>query len=116
MFELITQNQELFLNLLAGLLVILIGWIFKRQVDKGKLFTALSMILDIAQDIANKRPEAKDSVKKEIAVEAIKAALPAKKLNLVKKVFGSVGAAVEFVWKNRKTLIVATGLLLKKVF
>lgn len=116
MFDLIINNQELFLNLLAGLLVILIGWLFKRQVDKSKLITALSMILDIIQDIANKRPNATNEAKKQLAIDAVTAALPAKKLSLVKKVFGTLGGAIEFVWKNRSTLITATAILLKKVF
>lgn len=116
MFELIINNQELVLNLLAGLLVIIIGWLFKRQVDKSKLLAALSMILDINQDIANQRPNATNEQKKQFAIDAVKAALPAPKLSLVKKVFGTVGGAIEFVWKNRNTLITATALLLKKVF
>ena len=116
MFETIMQNQELIVSVLAMLLTWLIAIIFKKAVEKSKLVAALMMILDICQDIKNKAPDATPEAKKKQAVMKVESLLPPKKVSLVKKVFGNVGSAVEFVWKNRKTLITATAILLKKVF
>ena len=116
MFDVILQNQELAVNLMAALIVLLISLIFKRQVEKSKLVNVLFLILDICQDVANKNPEYSDDEKKKSSVAKIEQYLAPTKKKLVTKIFGSIGGAAEFVWKNRKTLISATSVLLKKVF
>lgn len=116
MYDIIIANQELIISGLALVLTWLIALIWKKTVDKSKLVSILMMILDIAQDVKNRNPEATDEQKKKLSVAKVENLLAPKKLNLVKKVFGTVGAGVEFVWKNRKILMTAIPVLLKKVF
>lgn len=116
--DLIIQNQELFVTLVSLVIAWLIALIWKKSADKGQIAAALTMILDIVQDIAN-GPDTRNldnARKKDLAVAKVEAALPAKKKNLVKKVFGTVGGAVEFVYRNRKWLFSAAGKLVKAVF
>ena len=116
--DLIMQNQELFVTLLSLVIAWLIALIWKKSADKTQIAAALTMILDIVQDIAN-GPDTRNldnATKKDLAVVKVNAALPAKKKTLVTKVFGTVGGAVEFVWKNRKWLFSAAGKLIKVVF
>jgi hypothetical protein len=118
MLEFILANQAFILGALSTLVVWLIWRITGKNIDKGSILAILTTILDIVQDIAN-NPATKDLPnfdKKKLAVEQVSAALPEKKKNLVTKVFGSVGAAVEYVYKNRKWLFSAATLLMKKVF
>lgn len=114
----IIDNQGLIIPLLAAVVVWIIGAIFKRQLDKQKISALLTLVLDIVQDIAN-GPETRaleNHEKKELAVARVEAALPPKKKTFMQKVFGSVGGAVEFVWKNRKWLFLAAGKVYKAVF
>lgn len=115
--EFIIQNQNLILPLLGALLAWIIGLLWKKQVDKAKVVQILTIILDIVQDIANE-PETRNlenHQKKELAVSRVNSALDHKKKNLVAKVFGNIGAAIEFVYKNRKWLFNAAGKLIKAV-
>lgn len=116
MYDILIQNQELLISFLAILLGWLISLIFKKTIEKSKLVSALMIILDICQDITNQNPDSTDETKKKLSISKVERLVPPTKLNLVKKVFGTIGGAVEFVWKNRKTLMTATALLLKKVF
>lgn len=116
--DLITQNQELVVTVLSILIVWIIGLIWKKSADKVQIAAALTMILDIVQDISN-NPATKalgNAAKKELAVSKVQNALPRKKKNLILKAFGTVGGAVEFVYRNRKWLLSAAGKLVKAVF
>lgn len=118
MLEFIIANQSLILPLLAGVIVWIIAAIWKRSVDKASIVTILATILDIVQDIAN-NPDTRNLEnyqKKDLAVAKAEAALTGKKKNLVTKIFGSVGAAVEFVYKNRNWIFAAFGKIIKGVF
>jgi hypothetical protein len=42
-------------------------------------------------------------------------ALPKKQKNLAQKIFGGLGAAVEFVYHNRNALATAAAAIIKKV-
>jgi len=115
--EFIIQNQNLILPLLGALLAWIIGLLWKKQVDKAKVVQILTIILDIVQDIANE-PDTRalqNHEKKALAVSRVTAALDTKKKNVVAKVFGSIGAAIEFVWKNRHWLFNAAGRIIKAV-
>ncbi len=116
--DFIIQNQELLITLFSLVIAWLIGLIWKKTVDKAQIAAALTMILDIVQDIAN-NPDTRNLEpyqKKDLAIAKVEAALPPPKKNLVKKVFGTIGGAVEFVYKNRKWLFSAAGKLIKVVF
>lgn len=115
--DIIIQNQELFVTLASLVIVWVIGIIWKKKADKAQIAAALTMILDIVQNIANgsETGNLDNAAKKDLAVAKVEAALPAKKQKLVKKVFGTVGGAIEFVWKNRKWLFSAAGKLMKGV-
>lgn len=113
----IIENQTLIIPLLAAIVVWIIGALFKRSIDKQKVAALLTLILDIVQDIAN-GPETRDlenHEKKALAVQRLEVALPPKKKTFMQKVFGSLGGAVEFVWKNRKWLFLAVGKVYKAV-
>ncbi|MDD3535166.1 MAG: hypothetical protein PHC50_03355 [Candidatus Cloacimonetes bacterium] len=99
--NLLSQNQQFVITALSVVIVWIIGLIWKRQADRTQIAAALTMILDIVQDVAN-GPDITNAVKKQRAVATIEANLPKKKKNLLLKVFGTIGGAVEFVWKNRK--------------
>ena len=116
--DFIIANQELIVTVGSLVIAWLIALIWKKSADKTQIAAALTMILDIVQDIAN-NPDTRNLEnfqKKDLAIAKVEAALPPPKKNLVKKVFGSVGGAVEFVWKNRKWLFSAAGKLIKVVF
>lgn len=114
----IIENQALILPLLGAVIVWILGVLLKKQVDKAKIVQILTIILDIVQDIAN-QPDTRaleNYQKKELAVTRVEGALDHKKKTVLAKVFGSIGAAVEFVYKNRHWLFNAAGRLIKAVF
>lgn len=116
--DFINGNQEIIVSILSIVIVWIIGLIWKKSADKAQIGAALTMILDIIQDIAN-GPDTRNldnASKKDLAVAKVSAALPNRKKNLVTKVFGTIGGAVEFVYKNRKWLFNAAGKLVKAVF
>ncbi|PKN78191.1 MAG: hypothetical protein CVU48_09080 [Candidatus Cloacimonetes bacterium HGW-Cloacimonetes-1] len=115
--DFIIQNQEFILGLIATLLVWLIAKVTGKLLDKTKINAALAILLDIIQDIKI-NPATKDLddyAKKQLAVERATKTLPAKQTNLVLKVFGTVGGAVEYVFHNRKWLF-SLGKAIKGVF
>jgi len=115
--DFMTNNQELVVTVLSLVISWLIALIWKKSVNRAALMAVLHQILDIAQDIAN-GPETRnldDAAKKELAINKINLSLPNKRKTLINKVFGSVGGAVEFVWKNRKMLVPAATKLVKVV-
>jgi hypothetical protein len=116
--DFISQNQELVVTVLSLLISWLIAIVWKKSVSRAALVAALHQILDLVQDIAN-APDTRDlddASKKQHAVSRVEAALPQKKVKLLQKVFGTIGGAVEFVWKNRKMLLPAAAKLVKVVF
>lgn len=116
--DFIINNQQIMVSIFSIVVVWLIGRVFKKQADKAQIAAALTMILDIIQDIANSADtrDLDNEQKKKIAVAMIEAKLPDKKKTLVAKTFGTLGGAVEFVYKNRKWLFSAAGKLVKVVF
>ncbi|MCK9185622.1 MAG: hypothetical protein M0Q16_09660 [Candidatus Cloacimonetes bacterium] len=114
--EFLTSNMQFILGLIATLVVWLIAKWTGAAVDKSKIIALLSLILEIIQDIKTNPATAELSKpeKKALAVAKIEA-LPAKQKNLAQKVFGSLGAAVEFVYHNRNALAVAAAAIIKKV-
>lgn len=115
--EFIIANQALILPLVGALIVWILGLIFKKQIDKAKIVQILTIILDIVQDIANEPTTRalENHEKKALAVSRVDTALDIKKKTVLAKVFGTVGGAVEFVYKNRKWLFSAAGKLIKGV-
>lgn len=97
--EFIIANQALILPLVGALIVWILGLIFKKQIDKAKIVQILTIILDIVQDIANEPTTRalENHEKKDLAVTRVDAALDLRKKARLGKVFGSIGAAVEFV-------------------
>lgn len=116
--DFIFQNQELIVTVISLMLTWLIAIVWKKNANRAALVAVLHQILDLAQDIANSPStrDLDDASKKQYAVTRVEATLPARKVKLVQKVFGTVGGAVEFVWKNRKMLIPALTKLIKVVF
>lgn len=114
----IFNNQELIVTVLSLVITWLIAMIWKKSVNRVMLVAALHQIMDLAQDIAN-GPDTRmldDAQKKAMAIAKVAVVVPLKQKKLVEKVFGSVGGAVEFVWKNRKMLVPAVTKLIKVVF
>lgn len=112
------QNMELIFGLLSALIAWIIGIIWKKQIDKAKIRIILLAILDVVDDIAANPDTAglDNAVKKSEALKRVEAILSDKKRNLLQKVFGTVGAAVEYVYKNRKWMLAAAGKIVKVVF
>ena len=104
--DFIFANQEFILGLVSALVVWIISRTTGTLIDKAKVNSALAIILDIIQDIKI-NPATKDLddyAKKQLAVERATKALPAKQTNLVMKIFGTIGGAIEYVFHNRKWL------------
>lgn len=114
----IMQNSEIFVAVVSLLLTWLLGRIWKVQVDRTKVIAILNLVLDLCQDIANgaTTKDLPDAEKKSLAVQKITSVMPAGKQKLITKVFGSIGGAVEFAWKNRKWLGDASVKIAKAVF
>ncbi|MDP3114572.1 MAG: hypothetical protein Q8M98_07320 [Candidatus Cloacimonadaceae bacterium] len=115
--DFIINNQAFILGLLTTLLVWIIFRVSGRTLDKTKINAALAIILDIIQDIkinpATKNLD--DYAKKQLAVERATKTLPVSQTNIVMKVFGTVGGAIEYVFHNRKWLF-SLGRAIKGVF
>lgn len=113
----IIANQALILPLLGSLIVWILGVLLKKQIDKTQIVQILTIILDIVQDVSNEPTTRvlENHEKKDLAVTRVDAALDLRKKARLGKVFGSIGAAVEFVYKNRKWLFSAAGKLIKGV-
>ena len=117
-YEFLMSNQQFILGFLATIIVWLIARVFKgSSVDKTQIIALLSLVLEIIQDIKTnpETAELSNPEKKAIALQRMEA-LPKKKKTLAQKVFGGLGAAVEFVYKNRNSLAVAAAAIIKKVF
>ncbi len=115
--DFIIQNQAFILGLLTTIIVWIIFRITGKSLDKTKINSALAIILDIIQDI-KVNPATKDLddfTKKQLAVERAAKSLPAKQTNLILKVFGTIGGAIEYVFHNRKWLF-SIGKAIKGVF
>ncbi len=115
--DFIIANQEFFLGLISALVVWIISRTTGKLIDKAKVNSALAIILDIIQDIKI-NPATKDLddyAKKQLAVERATKSLPAKQTNVILKVFGTIGGAIEYVFHNRKWLF-SIGKAIKGVF
>ncbi len=115
--DFIFANQEFILGLISALVVWIISRTTGSVIDKAKVNSALAIILDIIQDIKI-NPATKDLddyAKKQLAVERATKALPAKQTNVILKVFGTIGGAIEYVFHNRKWLF-SIGKAIKGVF
>jgi hypothetical protein len=115
--DFIIANQAFILGLLTTLVVWIIYRITGKTLDKTKINAALAIILDIIQDIKINPAtrELDDYAKKQLAVERATKSLPAKQTNVILKVFGTIGGAVEYVFHNRKWLF-SIGKAIKGVF
>ncbi|HPI26108.1 MAG: hypothetical protein QM233_04125 [Candidatus Cloacimonadota bacterium] len=115
--DFIFANQEFLLGLISAIIVWIVSRSTGRLIDKTKVNSALAIILDIVQDIKINPAtrELDDYAKKQLAVERATKALPAKQTNLVLKVFGTIGGAIEYVFHNRKWLF-SIGKAIKGVF
>lgn len=113
----IFANQEFLLGLISAIIVWIVSRSTGKLIDKTKVNSALAIILDIVQDIKINPAtrELDDYAKKQLAVERATKALPAKQTNLVLKVFGTIGGAIEYVFHNRKWLF-SIGKAIKGVF
>lgn len=115
--DFIFANQEFILGLVSALVVWIISRTTGTLIEKAKVNSALAIILDIIQDIKI-NPATKDLddyAKKQLAVERATKSLPGNQTNLVMKIFGTIGGAVEYVFHNRKWLF-SIGKAIKGVF
>lgn len=115
--DFIFANQEFLLGLISAIIVWIVSRSTGKLIDKTKVNSALAIILDIVQDIKINPAtrELDDYAKKQLAVERATKALPAKQTNLVLKVLGTIGGAIEYVFHNRKWLF-SIGKAIKGVF
>lgn len=116
--DFLMANQAFLLAFIATIVVWFIAKWTGSAVDKTKIVALMSMILEIIQDIKTNPKTAglTDSEKKAFAVDRIGKTLPKKKQALAKKIFGTLGGAVEFVYHNRNALVSAAAAIIKKVF
>lgn len=104
--DFIAHNSSFIIGIVAAVVVWLLGKMGIKGLDKTQISAILTIILDIIQDIKT-NPATKDLddySKKQLAVKRVELALPTKKKNLIQKVFGSIGAAIEYVFHNKKEL------------
>lgn len=115
--DFIFANQEFLLGLISAIIVWIVSRSTGRLIDKTKVNSALAIILDIVQDIKINPAtrELDDYAKKQLAVERATKSLPSNQTNLVMKIFGTIGGAVEYVFHNRKWLF-SIGKAIKGVF
>lgn len=113
--DFLIANQNLIIPLIAAAFVWLVGLLTKKQIDKTAVISILTTILDIIQDISNDPATSvlANHEKKALALSRASLALPDKKKKLLTKVFGTLGGAIEYVYKNRKWLFAAGGKILK---
>ena len=104
--DFIFANQEFLLGLISAIIVWIVSRSTGKLIDKTKVNSALAIILDIVQDIKINPAtrELDDYAKKQLAVERATKALPAKQTNLVLKVFGTIGGAIEYVFHYHRCL------------
>ena len=115
--DFIFANQQFILGLISALVVWIIFRTTGNQIDKTKVNSALAIILDIIQDIKI-NPDTKDLddyAKKQLAVERATKSLPPSQANVILKIFGTIGGAIEYVFHNRKWLF-SIGKAIKGVF
>jgi hypothetical protein len=111
--DFIINNQQFLIGIVATLIVWVIAKVTGKTLDRTKLAAALATILDIIQDIKT-NPNTKnleDAAKKQLAVERVAKALPEKHTNIILKIFGTIGGAIEYVFHNRKWLFSAGKLV-----
>jgi len=104
--DFIANNSSFMIGIVAAVVVWLLGKMGIKNIDKAQITAILTIILDIIQDIKT-NPATKDLddySKKQLAVKRVELALPTKKKNLIQKVFGSIGGAIEYVFHNKKEL------------
>jgi hypothetical protein len=111
--DFIIANQAFILGLITTLIVWIIFKITGKTLDKTKINSALAIIQDININPATK--DLDDYAKKQLAVERATKSLPGNQTNLVMKIFGTIGGAVEYVFHNRKWLF-SIGKAIKGVF
>jgi len=111
--DFIFANQAFILGLITTLIVWIIFKITGKTLDKTKINSALAIIQDIKINPATK--DLDDYAKKQLAVERATKSLPGNQTNLVMKIFGTIGGAVEYVFHNRKWLF-SIGKAIKGVF
>ena len=111
--DFIIANQAFILGLITTLIVWIIFKITGKTLDKTKINSALAIIQDIKINPATK--DLDDYAKKQLAVERATKSLPAKQTNVILKVFGTIGGAIEYVFHNRKWLF-SIGKAIKGVF
>lgn len=97
---------DMVLGMLATGIVWLVGSVFKLKWDRRIVQAVLGKILDIIQDIKTNpnTSQLDDYSKKMKAVELVSTTLAPKEHRIVKKFFGSVGGAIEFVFHNKTIL------------
>lgn len=105
-----TTGENRPLDMVLGMLATGIAWllsaVFKLKINRRLIQSALGVILDIIQNIKT-NPETADLAdheKKLKAIEQVNAALTPKQTGLLKKVFGSIGGAIEYVFHNKTIL------------
>lgn len=111
--DFIIANQAFILGLITTLIVWIIFKITGKTLDKTMINSALAIIQDIKINPATK--DLDDYAKKQLAVERATKSLPGNQTNLVMKIFGTIGGAVEYVFHNRKWLF-SIGKAIKGVF
>ena len=111
--DFIIANQAFILGLITTLIVWIIFKITGKTLDKTKINSALAIIQDIKINPATK--DLDDYAKKQLAVERATKSLPGNQTDLVMKIFGTIGGAVEYVFHNRKWLF-SIGKAIKGVF
>jgi hypothetical protein len=111
--DFIFANQQFILGLISALVVWIIFRTTGKQIDKTKVNSALAIILDIKINPDTK--DLDDYAKKQLAVERATKSLPPSQANVILKIFGTIGGAIEYVFHNRKWLF-SIGKAIKGVF
>lgn len=116
MMELILQNSSFLLGFIASLIVWIVYKLWKVAISKDHIMAILTTILAIIQEVKTnpKTIDLSDYKKLDTASTIVENRLPAKDVGWLKKVFGSVKGAVEFVFHNKSTLVSAAKWLVKR--
>ncbi len=106
MMDFIAHNSSFILGIVASLVLWLLSKMGIKNIDKAQITAILTIILDIIQDIKTnpKTKDLDDFAKKQLAMKRVDESLPKAKKNLIKKVFGSIGGAIEYVFHSKKNL------------
>ncbi len=104
--DFIAQNQAFIIGVVSTLAVWILSKLGLKSIDKAQVVALLTLILDIIQDIKTNPQTAglDDFAKKQLALKRVEATVPKAKQSLLKKIFGSVGGAIEYVFHNKKDL------------